>query len=81
MLVLEDSFNFYFTDSLIISHNITAIIKELILYWTGVVAWKSKTFNSQDWPRQNFLLQHQYKIKETSDENEEKYHLEDYKLI
>ena len=30
------------------------------------------------WPRQNFSLQYQYKIKKTSDENQEKYQLEDY---
>ena len=32
-------------------------------------------------PRQNFSLQYQYNIKETSDEIKEKYQLGDYKLI
>ena len=38
-------------------------------------------FNSQEWPRQNFSLQYQYNIRQTSDENEEKYQLAYYKLI
>ena len=38
-------------------------------------------FNSHKWPRQNFSLQYQYNIKQTSDENKEKYQLGDYKLI
>ena len=38
-------------------------------------------FDSQEWPRQNFSLQNQYNIKQTSDENEEKYQLKDYELI
>ena len=38
-------------------------------------------FNSHEWPRQNFSLQYQYNIKQTSDENKEKYQLGDYKLI
>ena len=38
-------------------------------------------FNCQEWPRQNFSLQYQYNIRQTSDENEEKYQLADYKLI
>ena len=37
--------------------------------------------NSNEWPRQNFSLQYQYNIKQTSDENKEKYQLGDYKLI
>ena len=37
--------------------------------------------NSHEWPRQNFSLQYQYNIKQTSDENKEKYQLGDYKLI
>ena len=36
---------------------------------------------SQEWPRQNFSLQYQYNIKQTSNENNEKYKLGDYKLI
>ena len=38
-------------------------------------------FNSHEWPRQNFSLQYQYNIKQTSDEIKEKYQLGDYKLI
>ena len=38
-------------------------------------------FDSQEWPRQNFSLQNQYNIKQTSDENKEKYQLKDYELI
>ena len=37
--------------------------------------------NSHEWPRQNFSLQYQYNIKQTSDENKDKYQLGDYKLI
>ena len=33
------------------------------------------------WPKQNFSLQYQQNIKQTSDENKEKYQLEDYKFI
>ena len=40
----------------------------------------SLTFNSHEWPRQNFSLQYQYNIKQKSDEKE-KYQLGDYKLI
>ena len=36
------------------------------------------TFNSHEWPRQNFSLQYQYNIKQTSDENIEKFQLTDY---
>ena len=38
-------------------------------------------FNSHELPRQNFSLQYQNDIKQTSDENKEKYQLGDYKLI
>ena len=38
-------------------------------------------FNSLGWPRQNFSLQYQYDIKQTSYENKEKYQLGDNKLI
>ena len=38
-------------------------------------------FNSHEWPRQNFSLQYQYNIKQTSVENKEKYQSQDYKLI
>ena len=37
--------------------------------------------NSHEWPKQNFSLQYQYNIKQTSGENIEKYQLGDYKLI
>ena len=39
------------------------------------------SFNSHKWLRQNFFLQYQYNIKQTSDDNIEKYQLGDYKLI
>ena len=38
-------------------------------------------FDSHEGPRQNFSLQNQCNIKQTSDENKEKYQLGDYKLI
>ena len=38
-------------------------------------------FNSHELPRQNVSLQYQNNIKQTSDENKEKYQLGDYKLI
>ena len=38
-------------------------------------------FDSHEGPRQNFSLQNQYSIKQTSDKNKEKYQLGDYKLI
>ena len=37
--------------------------------------------NSRQWSRQNFSLQYQYNIRQTSDENKEKYQLGDYWLI
>ena len=39
------------------------------------------TLNSRQWSRQNFSLQYQYDIRQTSDENKEKYQLGDYWLI
>ena len=42
---------------------------------------KKKLVNSHKWPRLNFSFQYQYNIKQTSDENKEKYQFEDYKLI
>ena len=38
-------------------------------------------FNSHEWPRLNFSLLFQTNIKQTSDENKEKYKLGDYQLI
>ena len=38
-------------------------------------------FNSHEWPRLNFSLLFQTNIKQTSDENKEKYQLGDYQLI
>ena len=38
-------------------------------------------FHSHKWPRQNFSLKYQYNIKQTSDEDKEKYQIEDNKLI
>ena len=37
--------------------------------------------NSYKWPRSNFPLQHQYSIKQTSDENKEKNQQGKYWLI
>ena len=42
---------------------------------------KSAASHSYERPRQNFSLRYQYNIKQTSDENKEKYQLGDYKLI
>ena len=36
------------------------------------------TLKPHEWPRQNFSWQHQYNIKQTSDENKEKDQLGDY---
>ena len=44
-------------------------------------SWNDLILYSHEWPRQNFLLQYQYNIKQTSDENKEKYQLGDYKII
>ena len=44
-------------------------------------SWNDLTLYSHEWPRQNFFLQYQYNIKQTSDENKEKYQLGDYKII
>ena len=46
-----------------------------------VIPFKLKSFNSHDWPKQNFFLQFLYNIKQTSDENEEDYNSGDYHLI
>ena len=46
-----------------------------------VIPFKLKSFNSHDWPKQNFFLQFLYNIKQTSDENEENYNPGDYHLI
>ena len=35
------------------------------------------SFNSHEWPRQNFSLQYQYNVNQTSDENKEKYQFGD----
>ena len=39
------------------------------------------SFNSYEWPRENFSLQYQYNIKQTGNENKERYHSRNYKLI
>ena len=39
------------------------------------------TFKSQSWPRENFSLHHQYDIKQTRNENKEKYQSGDYWLV
>ena len=39
------------------------------------------TFNSHEWPGQNFSLQYQYNINQISDENKEKDQLRDNELI
>ena len=41
----------------------------------------AQILNSHEWPRQNFPLQYHYNIKQTGDENKEKYILGDHKLI
>ena len=43
--------------------------------------WVPWLLNSHEWPKQNFSLQYQYNIKQTSDENKEKYQSGDYQLI
>ena len=48
--------------------------------YTCIVLIKNP-FNSDEWPRQNFSLRYRYNVKQTSDENKEKYQLGDYKLI
>ena len=42
---------------------------------------KTYPFNSQEWSRQTFSLQYQYKIKQKSNENKEKYQSGDYQFI
>ena len=49
--------------------------------YTCIILIKKNPFNSDEWPRQNFSLRYRYNVKETSDENKEKYQLGDYKLI
>ena len=51
--------------------------------WTSLekrrgLGCKGLTLNSHKWPRENFPLQYQYNIKQTNDENKEKYQLGDY---
>ena len=51
--------------------------------WTSLekgrgLGCKGLTLNSCEWPRENFPLQYQYNIKQTNDENKEKYQLGDY---
>ena len=38
-------------------------------------------FHPHQWPRENFSLQYQYNIKQTSDENKERYQFGDYQLV
>ena len=41
--------------------------------WTVTLAYKLfNAYTFHEWPRQNFSLQYQYNIKQTSDENKEK---------
>ena len=55
---------------------------EAVLTTKTVSPFDPLTPNSlTEWPRQNFSLQYQYNIKQTSVENKEKYQLQDYKLI
>ena len=49
----------------------------LNLLWTCFIL----PFNCKEWPRQNFSLQYQHRIKQTSEEKKEKSQLGDYKLI
>ena len=49
-------------------------------YWTLYFTKNTvlnEPFNSREWPRQNFFLQHEYTVKQTSNENKEKYLLGD----
>ena len=46
--------------------------------WSQKGEGRDTLFNSYEWPRQNFSSQNQYNIKQTSDENKEKYKLGDY---
>ena len=47
----------------------------------GVLKNSAEPLSSHRWPRQNFSLQYQYNIKQTSDENKEKYQVGDYRFI
>ena len=51
-----------------------------VLLQGEIRCWSLLGFNLWK-PRQNFSLQYQYNIKQTSDENKEKYKLADYQLI
>ena len=46
--------------------------------WSQKGERRGTLFKSYKWPRQNFSSQNQYNIKQTSDENKEKYQLGDY---
>ena len=48
-------------------------------FW--VLGNSAEPLTSHKWPRQNFSLQHQYNIKQKSDENKEKYQVGDYRFI
>ena len=48
-------------------------------FW--VLRNSAEPFTSNRWPRDNFSLQHQYNINQTSDENKEKYQVGDYRFI
>ena len=56
-------------------------MSESLLMLFSMKAIEFHPFYSHWWPRQNFSLQHQYDIKQTSDKNKEKYQFGDYKLI
>ena len=49
----------------------------LNLLWTYFIL----PFNCKEWPRQNFSLQYQHRIKQASEEKKEESQLGDYKLI
>ena len=48
-------------------------------FW--VLRNSAEPLTSHKWPRQNFSLRYQYNIKQTSDENKEKYQVGDYRSI
>ena len=74
------TFNFFLMDIL---HSIkTTANKQQLKYFSSLPLVNNlKPFESHEKPRQNFSLEHQYKIKTTSDEKRDIYQLGDYYLI
>ena len=46
-------------------------------YNCHLIVMGTESYGFHEWPRQNFSSQYQYNIKQTSDENKEKYQLGD----